>query len=94
MPTLAPQELLNLDADQRITSEQLKTYVQDSSTDAITSEGASVSHPADGRESRTTWEVCGSPATMADEEEEEVPTSFWDLDDDRLEDNEDPPREG
>ena len=90
LPTLAPQELLNLDADQRITSEQLKTYVQDSSTDAITSEGASVSHPADGRESRTTWEVCRSPATMADEEEEEVPTTFWDLDDDLLEDNEDP----
>ena len=29
---------------------------------------------------------------MADEEEEEVPTSFWDLDDDRLEDSEDPRR--
>lgn len=83
-------ELLNLDADQRITSEQLKAYVQDSSDDAITREGASVSHPADGRESRTTWEVCRSPATMADEEAEEVPTSFWDLDDDLLEDNEDP----
>ena len=29
---------------------------------------------------------------MADEEEEEVPTRFWDLDDDRLEDSEDPRR--
>ena len=70
----------------------MKTYVQDSSTDAVTSEGASVSHPADGCESRTTWDVCRSPTTMADEEEEEVPTSFWDLDDDRLEDSEDPRR--
>ena len=72
----------------------MKTCVQDSSTDAVTRKGASASHPAGDRESRTTWEVCRSPTTMADEEEEEVPTSFWDLvlDDDRLEVNEDPRR--
>ena len=65
---------------------------QDSSTEAITREGASVSHTADGRESRTTWEVCRSPTTMVDEEEEEVPTSFWDLEDDDFEVYEDPRR--
>jgi len=79
LPTLALQELLDLDADQRITSEQLKTYFQDSSTDAVASEDASVSNPADGdRESRMTCEVCRS----SDEEQEEVATLTWDLDDD------------